>query len=505
MGIALMSCTKSYLDVNTDPNRVTDLNVTPELLFPAAAEEVGASMNGARASEAGAKTTLQFAFIWIGYMASNGDFARDPQETSYNLDFSFNNTLWTRRYDMLFDLHQTEVKGIQQGDTVLSGCAMVLEAKIWQEVVDLWGDVPYSQAFSISTTATPAYDKAQDIYKSLELRLDTAIKYLGQTASKLFTASVDIVNGADQNKWIKFANTLKLRLLIRQSQVPGFDPTADINKIFGAGGAGVLGAGESVSENPGYLNDLDKQNPFYANYGFTTTGVVATTSENANIYMVNILLSTQDPRINYFFTPKGGAFVGDVYGDEPGNIPSGANSSYFGPGIVQSSSQNQWIMPAYESMFLYAEAAARGWVNAPADSAYKAAVTESFEWLYTNAGLTKDSADIDVATYFANNAGADYASNAGSTPLSKAQFIAFQKYIANCCIDPLEAYADQRRLNFLPATVGGASYISANPSKVSNSLPVRVLYPQSEYTTNNANVMKEGTINAFTSKLFWEP
>src|SRR5579872_5585847 len=105
MGIAFMSCTKSYLDVNTDPNRATDLNVTPELLFPAAAEEVGASMNGARASEAGAKTTLQFAFSWIGYMASNGDFARDPQETSYNLDFSFNNTLWTRRYDMLFDLH----------------------------------------------------------------------------------------------------------------------------------------------------------------------------------------------------------------------------------------------------------------------------------------------------------------------------------------------------------------------------------------------------------------
>ncbi len=142
-------------------------------------------------------------------------------------------------------------------------------------------------------------------------------------------------------------------------------------------------------------------------------------------------------------------------------------------------------------MFLYAEAAARGWVNAPADSAYKVAVKESFEWLYANADSSKAVADTDFVNYFANNPGADYTANAGSTPLSKAQFLAFQKYIANCCIDPLESYADQRRLNFLPVTVGGAAYISANPSKISNSLPLRVLYPQSEYTTNNANVMKE--------------
>ncbi len=149
VGIGLMSCKKSFLDINSDPNRATDDNITPELLFPAAAEAVGASMDGARASEAGAKTTLQFAQSWVGYQAANGTFARDPQETSYNIDFSFNNTLWIRRYSMLFDLHQTEVKGLEQGDTVLTGCAMVLSAKIWQELVDLWGDVPYSQAFKV--------------------------------------------------------------------------------------------------------------------------------------------------------------------------------------------------------------------------------------------------------------------------------------------------------------------------------------------------------------------
>jgi hypothetical protein len=68
-------------------------------------------------------------------------------------------------------------------------------------------------------------------------------------------------------------------------------------------------------------------------------------------------------------------------------------------------------------------------------------------------------------------------------------------------IDPLEAYADLRRLNMLVNT----SYISQFSGRLSNTLPVRLLYPQSEYTTNATNVNAEGTVDQFTTKLFWEP
>lgn len=500
IGMVLMSCKKSFLDVNTDPNRVTDNNITPELLFPAAAEATGSTIVGARAVDAGAKTNMQFLQSWIGYMAANGDFARDPTETSYNIDFTFNNTLWNKRYDALFDLHQTEVKALAGADTVLAGAAIILSAKMWQELVDLFGNIPYSQAFHVSTTTRPAYDKAQDIYNALQLRLDTAIRYMGLTASKKFTAAVDIVNKGNQTKWIKFANTLKLRLLIRQSEVSGFNPSAEIAKIFPAGVVGVLGAGESVSVNPGYSNDVNKQNPFYANYGYTPTGVIAAPSENANAYILNILLSNNDPRAARFFTPVGSSFVGDVYGDDPGNIPAGNKSSYFGPGIVSSPTQDQWLMPSYESLFFLAEAVARGWVPGNAQTAYQNAVTESFVWL----SPADTTAQTQANAYMSSNASANWA-NAGTTPLAKAKFIAFQKYIANTCIDPQESYSDQRRLNFLPASVNGVSYISKNPSKAANTLPLRVLYAQSEYTTNSVNVLKEGTINPFTTKLFWEP
>ncbi|MDQ2721374.1 MAG: SusD/RagB family nutrient-binding outer membrane lipoprotein [Bacteroidota bacterium] len=268
---------------------------------------------------------------------------------------------------------------------------------------------------------------------------------MGLTAKKAFV-SVDIVNHGNQIKWIHFANTLKLRLLIRQSEVPGFDPSTEITKIVNNGG--VLGAGESVSVNPGYSNDVNKQNPFYANFGWDPTGVVSTPSDNANAYIVNILKSNNDPRISQFFYPVGftGAnYVGAVFGAALSTVPTGTNLSYFGPGLVgtintsnqgdgSGAKQDQFIYPSYESLFLNAEAVARGWIPGDPNAAYMAAVTESFIWL----GVP--NANSAAITYMSNNPTANWA-NSGTTVLSKARFIAFQKYIANTVIDPLESYS----------------------------------------------------------------
>jgi hypothetical protein len=508
-GLFLSGCKKDFLDVNQDPNRVTDDNVNAELIFPAAAEGAGSFTVGARAFQAGAKTGMQFAQDWIGYMAANGDFARDNTETTYNIDFNFADNFFQTTYGVLFDLHQAEVKGLAGDDTAIAAASIILSAQLYQNMVDLFGNLPYSQAFSVDKNPRPAYDNAQDIYNSLQLRLDTAIMYMALTPPKKF-APVDIVNHGDTKKWIKYANTLKLRLLIRQSEVSGFSPAAEIAKIFDPAGLGILESGESVSVNPGYSNELNKQNPFYANYGYTPTNTIATTSTNANDYIINLEENYNDPRIFRFFKPLtcgGSDFVGDVYGDEAGNIPAGNASSYFGPALIgpladdcsvtgEGGSQDQWLMPSYESLFFKAEAIARGWLTVSgldAKTAYENAVKESFVWT----GVP--DAETEAEAYLTANADADWA-NAGSSPESQAKFIAFQKYLSNVGVDPLESYSDQRRLNFLPA-----GFISVNPSRVSNTLPLRLLYPQSEYTTNGDNVLKQGTINQFTSKLFWEP
>lgn len=488
--VGISSCKKDYLNINDDPNRVSDKNVTAELIFPQAEVAVGDRAVGGSAADQGFKLPFQFTYNWIGYMAGNGSFAREYTETSYNIDFTFGDQTWQDYYNTLFDLHQAKVKGLASGDTALAGASIILSAKLFQEVVDMYGDVPYTQAFESNANTHPVYDKAQDIYASLLKSLDTAVTYMQGTLSNAF-APADIINHGDVSLWIKFANTLRLRLLIRQSEVSGFNPAPTITKIENDGG--VLGAGESISVNPGYADEVNKQSPFYANYGYTPTGAPATTSWNANAYIVGILQNNNDPRISRFFTPVGSSYVGDKYGDDPQNIPTFANSSYFGPGLIASPKQDQWIYTSFESMFLEAEAIARGWMPGDAKTAYEAAVTESFVWL----GVP--DAENAAADYMANSSVANW-DNAGTTVSSQVKFIVFQKYIANCCIDPLESWADERRLHFLPP-----GFISANTSKISNTLPLRLLYPQSEYTTNAQSVKAEGDINQFTSKIFWQP
>ena len=489
LGMFLISCKKDFLDVNNDPNRPTDANITPQQIFPAAADEVGGTIND-----------YGFAENWVGYFAPNGDFARDQEQTSYDIDFSFGNGPWADYYNTLFDLYQVKTKSlVAGGDSVLAGATMILYAKLFQELVDTYGSVPYSQAFQIGKYSRPAYDDPKVIYDDLQSVLDTAISYmqLVPPKSKNF-GSVDIINKGDQTKWIKFANTLKLRLLIRQSEVAGFDPSSVIANIE-ANGGGFLGAGETVYVNPGYVNDVSKQSPFFASFGYTPTGTKATTSTNANAYIVNLLQALADPRIDAFFLPVGNSYVGDTYGEQPGNNPPGAGSSYFGPGLIgtgtsQGATQNQWIYPSFESLFLQAEAIDRGWLPGEPQAALDAAITESFVWL----GI--DTAEVSV--YKTDNPYTDLAS-AASVDLTEPQLIAFQKYCAMTGIDPLEAWSDIRRLDFL--TNIDISYISVNPSKIADMLPYRLLYPQTEQTTNASNVPKQSTGDQVTSKIFWIP
>ncbi len=476
-------CKKGYLDVNQDPNRVTDDNITAQLIFPQAAHATGARS---------ASGNFQFIENWMGYWAAAGDYAIQQDETSYNIDFSFADALWQNQYNVLFDLNRVKTKAQPKGDSLLAGAAMVLSAKLFQDLVDLYGNIPYTQAFQNDKFTQPTYDNAKDVYTALQTSLDSAILYFKQSPRASFT-SADIVNGGNITLWVKFANTLKLRMLIRQSQVSGFNPAAEIAKIVANGG--VLHAGETIDVNPGYVNSLNKQSPFYTNYGLTPTNADASPSTRANTYFVTLLNSTSDPRLSRFFKApaNGGAITGNVYGLAAGN-PPGAATSAMGPGLARDATQNQWILTSVESLFLEAEAIARGWLPGNAQTAYEAAVRESFTWL----GVP--NATTAANTYLTTQAIADW-DNAGATALSKAKFITYQKYIALSGIDPLETWSDLRRLDMIP----NKGYISVNPARLANTLPLRVLYPQSEYTTNSTNVNAQGKVDQFTSKLFWQP
>ena len=159
LAVSVTGCKKEFLDVNKDPNRVTDDNITAELIFPQAAHSVGTRSFGSR-----------FMDNWMGYWAVSGDWALDQTETSYNIDFNFGDGYWRATYHVLFDLNQTQVKAMAEKDTALAGASMILSAKLWQEMVDVFGNIPYTQAFHNDLYTQPAYDKATDIYPLLQKR-----------------------------------------------------------------------------------------------------------------------------------------------------------------------------------------------------------------------------------------------------------------------------------------------------------------------------------------------
>jgi hypothetical protein len=490
LAVATASCKKSFYDINDNPNAATELSVTSELIIPAALHNAGAG------DAAGNSAGYDWLNKWMGYWASPSDFAPTQEEISYNITTTFLNFRWNAIYNNLNDFTIARDKAIAEGKDFYAGIAKVFRAKYFQDLVDMYGNVPYSQAFNLKEFPSPKYDKGQDIYNALQVELDEAITIFTTKAVPAGGAAVDIVYGGSLPLWTRFANTLKLRLLIRQSEVPGFSPAAEIAKIIAKGG--VLQSGETADVNPGYSNAVNKQNPFYATNGFTAAGAAANTGDRANAFFINLLKGNSDPRIERYFTKAttplnaNDAYQGAVYG-ETGSNPNttSARLSGFGPGLIGSATQSQWILTSVESLFLYAEAVARGWIAGNAQTAYENAVRESFIWLGVPGAVAAAN------TYMANNPTANWA-NSGTSTLDKVKFIVFQKYISMAGFAPLEAWTDYRRLG-VPTNVPLSTFAGRGPN-----IPVRLLYPLAEYAVNKDNVQAEGSINPFTSRVFWD-
>lgn len=496
----LVSSCSDFLNVNKDPNRVTGDNVTPDLIFTQAENAVGR------------RQATRFVFLnnWMGYWSRSGTFIVDQEETTYKITNPFTETNWDQAYDILFDLYQTKTKALANNDSVLAGAATVLSVKLWQETVDQFGAIPYSQAFNNVSYTSPKYDKAQDIYADLLVQLDNAVKELNAAPTSYFNKT-DIIfaRGGNVNDavtmWKKFANTIRLRILIRQSQVTGFNPTTQLAKITSDG---FLGVGESVTVNPGYMNATNQQNPFYGAFGLTPAGAPASTNNEPNSYFVNTIVgsndkaSTKDPRLaQWYGVNSSGKVESTDYGAQNGShtpVATAIVGSGFGPGLLQSSTADQFIFLSFESLFLQAEATARGWLpggDAAAQTLFNEGIAESFSW------LAVPNATTAAATYETTVPSANWA-NSGTAVADKVKFINFQKYIAMCGIDPVEAWSDLRR----GALVLPAGYLSWN-SNAATSLPNVLTYPQTEFTTNSSNIPSptRTTSTIFTEKLFWQP
>ena len=478
---ALGSCKKSFFDINHDPNNAT--NTSAELVLPNALTVTAAQQ------------VLPYIPLqgWMGYWAPSGSYAPNSSDVaSYKIttgsgDFS----IWQPDYDNLEDYDYIEQHAQAQGKPFYEAAAKIMKALIFQQLVDNFGDVPYTDALKGTGAILPRYDKGSDIYDSIVNQLDLAIPLL-QRADAKAAANSDVLFNGDVSKWQQFANTLKLRILLRQSAVSSKESfiKAEIAKIT-ANGAGFLDADAGV--NPGYSNNLNQQNPVYGFFvtltGLPTSGGSADYWRGAQ-YSIGFLQSNNDNRLERIYsTGSDGTYKGNILGSSS-NL-TGNSSSSIGPGILKSVSQPAILISAAESYFLQAEANLRGWLGTATDvvTNFDAGVSADFDFLGAS-GAT---------TYYSQAGNKNTNITACTTFDEKLACIIRQKWIAENAVTPLESWSDYRRLN-LPADIP----LSISPYSQGH-IPIRIQYPNSEYQTNAANVSAEGTIDPQASKIFWMP
>ena len=487
MFIIGVSCKKSFFDVNTSPNQ--PLTASYQLVLPAALNSMAANVSDG----------LEFSKYWMGFWAVSGGYAPNITEVTYKFSNSYHQEVWTNFYYEIKNLDYIEKSAeslLPVRDNFYAGIAKTLKVYCYHNLVDLYGNIPYSQALQIDKYPRPAYDDAATIYQNLFTQLDSArtlISTWDNTQTVAPTASSDIMFKGNQALWLKFINTLELRLLLRYTNIatkPTFYNTelALVNNDPN----GFLGVGQSALVNPGYSNASDQnENPFYSDYGYSAAGNLASNYGyyRANSYAVNFYLNTNDYRRFYFYAPySGNSFAGNDFGvqGQPNNVTSGIGLETSKlPGIISSASQSSPVLTSFESLFLQAEAAQRGLISGDYKALYKSALDESFIYCefdtsYSNSYYTQslNSVNIDLT----------------SDPLKT---ILTQKWASINAINPLEVYADYRRTK-IPADLPG----SKNPG--AGAIPTRLLYPQSEINTNPTSVSAQGNITIY-SKIFWQP
>ncbi|MFC6096840.1 SusD/RagB family nutrient-binding outer membrane lipoprotein [Flavobacterium qiangtangense] len=480
--LGLSSC-DDYIDINDSPNNPIAEAVAPELSLPGALTQPFREF-------AVRPNTLGNLFMnnWGGNVnAFTGIYV-----TEFNLDI--NNTFYARIWENFYmsTLTYQDIIDYPSADyDNHKAISKIMKSFYFQYLVDLYGDIPYSEAHDV-TNPTPKYDDDQAIYRDLVIQLEDAVALIQNApANTKAVGGEDVIFQGDMDNWIKLANTIKMRLLIRESDLGASSSyvASEFQELVAANAEFIT---EDVVINPGYSNSSnERQNPFYGTYGFQineTTPRSGRESTVATQFAVEFLNGTTtgvlDTRLSRIYgLADDGTYTGVVQGEIGANSPS--DLSQIGPGLIKNSAQDGYIFTAAESYFLQSEAALKNLLPGDAKALFQSGIESS----YTLLGLTTAQYNTYIAaSNTVNKIGWDGSSN-------KIEAIMTQKWIALNGINGVESYIEFTRTGF---PVVPLAITALKPAK-----PRRLLYPASEYVANTANVPNQTQDDAFTTSPFW--
>jgi hypothetical protein len=459
--VTATSC-KKYLDVNTNPNQPTQPTINGLLTRTT----LNTALNVYRVS-------TNITSYYVQYLASPN--TASPLDTYDDVDVS---TTWTNIYDVMTDIYDLEKLAAEKGATQYQGVAKILMAMNLQFLHNLWGDAPFTTAFSASTL-TPAYDNAQNIYQTCLKLLDEGIILLGQTGSTItipVTASnnPDLVHKGITAAWLRTAHAIKARLLNQLSKTGQYSTT----NIFTE-----LAAAYTSTAQDAYITTFDVRNPWNQaalnNKNLLLDGWL---SEQFIDAMNGKTYGIFDPRLPFITdTTK----YGDYRGTPNGKGRSGSGVSYEETyvnltGYYSSPNSPLFIITYEELKFIEAEAAFRANDKGRAYAAYMEGITANMNKM--GVAAAKRDAYITHSSV-----------SVGSANIT-LDLIFKEKYKA-LFLNP-ESWNDARRYNYQYKD------FTLPVNAVVNSFIRRMVYPSVETSRNGANVPTG--VTEVTQKLWWD-
>lgn len=461
--LTITSCEKQFLDeVAENPNNPVD-----------AAESVRLSGILSNFSyQVIGNEPPRITSYWIQYLAFTGVA---PSEDNYDVDESAVNNLWTYSSytDVMHNAKLLDEKATANGNFHYAGLAKIMLAWNMSIVTDLWGDVPYSEAWQIDKTTKPKYDTQESIYIAIQDLLDKAIADL-DNQSLINPSTDDLVypqasralwRANSLPKWKRLAYTLKARFYMRLTNAPGYDPVTQSNLALAALANGFTSNEDNADFT--YEDRLGSENPWYQ---YTIDGKWIDDARLSESYVTR-LQTLNDPRLSVQAQPNESE---GIYAGAPNGVGSGTNAdiSVIGNFYSDAGAPLQWLTFA-EAKFLEAEATYRTQGATAAEPVFKEAIQASMEEL----GVDQAQAQTYIEAQSLNT----------SDPLEQ---IMEQKYIA--LFLQFEPYNDWRR-------TGYPNDLQPAADAVISTIPVRFPYPEQELLNNAENVNQTGVPVGFGS------
>jgi len=492
--ILLGGCTKNFDNLNTDPSGITNAELLPDF------NNIGLYYPGIQQHIFGEEGDYQLtqnlnSDCYAGYYMSPDPFRGNINNQSYALVDGWNSDVYNMAYGQVMGpINTIAKKGTRTAYPHFWAVALILQVQAMSRVTDYYGPIPYSK---VGQGATTPYDSQQAVYNSFFAQLDTAVTNLHAyvTANPGLTpfGKFDMVYAGSYPEWIKYANSLRLRLAMH---IVNIDPTTAKTQALKA------------IADPGGLIAINSDNAQLSGYGYHSPIWWVGTSWTdlaCGASLTSYLNGYNDPRTSKMVAPAtspasiAGQYVGIRAGTPVGGKPMYSGYSTPNFSVIQEYTP-MILMNAAEVWFLRSEAALRGWTTESAQTDYETGISTSMaQWgapigSYLSDKTSTQADYVDPQTPSAGVANASIkamstitiAWDNTATNEQNLERIITQKWIADFPSGGWESWTEYRRTGYprlFPVVVNNSG------GTISTALQIRrIQYPSGEYTSNPSGV-----------------